>query len=348
LGLPYLVTEYIEGGDLRQRMTAGRSTPIVFARTLLHQVGEALTYLHSKGIVHRDLKPENILMPTESLAKVGDFGIAVLQDKVGVLTESLLGMGTVGYVAPEQQYGLKVDDRADQYSLAALSYELLTGRRPLGLFPPPSRVNSDLNHEVDAVILRGLAEEPKNRFPSVREFATALDRALADSSNRARLSHRGALGLVVSLIVLAGLAWFFQTSRPRPIPIAEKQKPLPPDPQTVPPVPVLDAAKLAEPLAASTEQSADFKKLVEKRAYVIWIERGRPTGLAGEAVKEENWKEAERQITDLVKARAFKLWDQQGRPTGQAGNAASEKNMRDAAAALLKETEEEMRRHPVD
>ena len=107
---------------------------------ILHQVGDALTYLHSKGIVHRDLKPENILMPTESLAKVGDFGIAVLKDKVGVLPESLLGMGTVGYVAPEQQYGLKVDDRADQYSLAALSYELLTGRPPFqGQTPPKTR-----------------------------------------------------------------------------------------------------------------------------------------------------------------------------------------------------------------
>ena len=159
------------------------------------------------------MKPENILMPTESLAKVGDFGIAVLQDKAGVLTESLLGMGTVGYVSPEQQYGLKVDDRADQYSLAALSYELLTGRRPLGLFPPPSRFNSELSQEVDAVILRGLAEEPKNRFPSVREFATALDQALANSSNRARLSHRAALGLIAGLIVLAGLAWFFQSGR---------------------------------------------------------------------------------------------------------------------------------------
>jgi eukaryotic-like serine/threonine-protein kinase len=345
-GLPYLVTEYIEGGDLRLRMKAGQSTPIAFACSILHQVGDALTYLHSKGIVHRDLKPENILMPTESLAKVGDFGIAVLQDKVGVLTESLLGMGTVGYVAPEQQYGLKVDDRADQYSLAALSYELLTGRRPLGLFPPPSRVNSELSHEVDVVILRGLAEEPKNRFPSVQEYATALDRALVHSSHRARLSRRGAVGLVIGLLVFAGLAWFFQTSRPRDVPIAEKHKPPAPNPQAEPPAPV--TSKLEEPPAAPPEQSADYQWLVQKRAYLIWVGRGRPTGLAGEAVKEENWHEAERQIANEVKARAFELWDQQGRPTGAAGEAASAQNMRTAESALRKETEDEMRRHPVD
>lgn len=348
LGLPYLVTEYIEGGDLRGRMTAGQATPIAFARSILHQVGDALTYLHSKGIVHRDLKPENILMPTESLAKVGDFGIAVLQDKVGVLTASLLGMGTVGYVAPEQQYGLKVDDRADQYSLAVLSYELLTGRRPLGLFPPPSRVNSELSQEVDAVILRGLAEEPKNRFPSVREFATALDLALATSSHRARLSHLWAFGVVAGLMVLAGLAWFVQTGRPRDVPIAEQQKPLPPNAPAAPPALVPVPQKPAEPPAAPPERSADFKRLVELRAYVIWIGQGRPTGPAGEAVKEENWQKAERQITDEVKARAYEIWNQQGRPTGPAGEAVSDKNMRAAEAALRKETEEEMRRNPVD
>ena len=133
-------------------------------------------------------------MPTDSLVKVGDFGIAVLQDKAGLLTESVRGMGTVGYVSPEQQYGLKVDERTDQYSLAALCYELLTGRRPLGLFPPPSRLNPQLTRELDAVVLRGLAEEPKNRFPSVQEFVTAFDQALADSPRKARLLPMAACG----------------------------------------------------------------------------------------------------------------------------------------------------------
>ncbi|HEX3448949.1 MAG TPA: DUF2934 domain-containing protein, partial [Isosphaeraceae bacterium] len=105
--------------------------------------------------------------------------------------------------------------------------------------------------------------------------------------------------------------------------------------------------KPAQPPAPS-EQSADFKRLVELRAYMIWIRRGRPMGPAGDAVKEENWLEAERQITREVKARADVMWDQQGRPSGPAGEAVCEKNMRTAAAALLKETEEELRRHPVD
>ena len=74
---------------------------------------------------------------------MGDFGLAVMQDNAGSLTRSGRGLGTVGYVSPEQQYGLKVDERADQYSLAALGYEFLTGRRPLGRFLPPSRLNPE-------------------------------------------------------------------------------------------------------------------------------------------------------------------------------------------------------------
>ena len=100
LGLPFLVTEYIEAGDLRHRMSSGQAMPESQVRSIVLQIGDALTLLHSKGILHRDLKPENILMPSDSLIKVGDFGIAVIQDKVGLLTQSVRGLGTVGYVSP--------------------------------------------------------------------------------------------------------------------------------------------------------------------------------------------------------------------------------------------------------
>jgi len=88
--------------------------------------------------------------------------------------------------------------------------------------------------------------------------------------------------------------------------------------------------------------------LVQLRAYVIWDKSGRPTGPAGESVKEANWLEAEREVLDEVKARAWKIWDEQGRPTAAAGEAVREKNMRAAEAQLLKETEEELRRNPID
>jgi eukaryotic-like serine/threonine-protein kinase len=347
-GLPFLVTEYIEGGDLRRLMTPGRPMPVDQARSILLQVGEALSYLHARGILHRDLKPENILMSTDTLVKVGDLGIAVLQEQAGILTRSDRGMGTVGYVSPEQHYALKVDGRTDQYSLAALSYELLTGRRPLGLFPPPSRSNPRLSQELDAAILRGLSEEAKDRYPSVRDFLTALDRGLLTPPSRAR---KRALAVAAAFAVLssaAGLAWVLGPGsrtdagiEPRPA------KPDPADPRpskhppTANPIPPGAAKAAKEPPETAPEPSREFRRLVELRAYSIWDRSGRPTGRAGAAVEVKNWLEAERQIRDAVRARAYQIWERQGRPTGAAGEAVREKNLRSAEAELLRETEEE-------
>jgi eukaryotic-like serine/threonine-protein kinase len=349
LGLPFLVTEYIEAGDLRHRMSLGKAMPVSQVRSIVLQIGDALTLLHSKGILHRDLKPENILMPTDSLVKVGDFGIAVMQDKAGLLTQSLRGMGTVGYVSPEQQYGLKVDERTDEYSLAALCYELLTGRRPLGLFPPPSQLNPQLTRQLDTVVLRGLAEEPKNRFKSVREFVTAFDHALAASPRKARLLPMAFAGLIAILLIFAGLEWIVGLGSKRDVPITPRPALVESvaNPTAANPVQPKDASKPPDPPANAPERSPEFLRLVQLRAYAIWVKRGRPTGRAGESVKEANWLEAERQVLNEVKARAFKIWDQQGRPTAAAGEAVRERNMRAAEAQLLKETEEELRRHPI-
>ena len=208
LNLPFLVTEYIEEGDLRKRMSKGHAMPIDRVRSILSQVGKALEFLHGKGIIHRDLKPENILMPTDAECKVGDFGLAVMQDKAGLLTRSIRGLGTPGYVSPEQQYGLKIDERTDQYSLAALGYELLTGRRPLGQFLPPSRHNVQLPRELDLVILRGLAEEPRDRYPSVAAFLTAFEQSLTTSPRKGLGGRLAVTGLLVILLVVASAAAF--------------------------------------------------------------------------------------------------------------------------------------------
>jgi hypothetical protein len=349
LGLPFLVTEYIEAGDLRRRMSSGKVMPVSQVRSIVLQVGDALTLLHSKGILHRDLKPENVLMPTDSLVKVGDFGIAVMQDKAGLLTQSRCGMGTAGYVSPEQQYGLKIDERTDEYSLAAVCYELLTGRRPLGSFPPPSQLNRQLTRQVDTVVLRGLAEEPKSRFTSVREFVSAFDQALAASPKKARLFPLAFAGLIAIVLGFVGLKWMVGLWSKRNVPIAERRALVGSveNPTAANPAEAKDARKPPDPSAKATQRSPEFERLVQLRAYAIWVKRGRPTGRAGESVKEANWLEAERQVLNEVKTRAFKIWDQQGRPTGAAGEAVREKNMRAAEAQLLKETEEALRRHPI-
>jgi len=349
LGLPYLVTEYIEAGDLRRLMSKDQAMPVSRVRSIVLQIGEALTFLHGKGILHRDLKPENVLMPTDSLVKVGDFGIAVMRDKAGLLTQSERGLGTAGYVSPEQQYGLKVDERTDEYSLAAVAYELLTGRRPLGSFPPPSQLNRRLRERLDTVILRGLAEEPKNRFKSVQDFVAAFDQSLLATPTKARLSARVLAGSIAILLVIVALGWIggLRPQRNAPnsqkIPLAESTA----NPTTANPVKPDDARKPADATVKAPQQSPEFKRLVQLRAYQLWVKSGRPTGRAGEAMKETNWVKAERRVLDEVTARAFKIWDEQGRPTGAAGEAVREKNMRAAEAQLLKEIETELRLHPV-
>lgn len=340
-GLPFLVTEYIEGGDLRRLMIPGEPMSTGQARSILLQIGEALSYLHGKGILHRDLKPENVLMATDSQVKVGDLGIAVLQDQTGVLTRSDRGLGTIGYVSPEQQYALKVDERTDEYSLAALSYELMTGRRPLGVFPPPSRLNPRLSTGLDAALLRGLAEEPKDRFPTVRDFVAALDRGLLSTPRRVRGLFLALATAVTLLGSTAGLAWMLSKADPGAA-LSDRAKD-----RTAIPVPPGPPKAADEPESRAPERSPEFSRLVELRAYLIWHRSGRPTGPAGEAVKDKNWLEAEQQIREEVQRRAYRIWESQGSPTGEAGEALREKNLREAEAELLEETEAEFRRNPI-
>src|SRR5262249_18456537 len=103
---PYLVMEYVEGGDLRRRMEPGRPMPVARVRPLVLPMTQALACLHAHGILHRDLKPENILMPDEVTPKLTDFGLAVLDSDVVPLPRAGSAMGTIGYVAPEQHYRL--------------------------------------------------------------------------------------------------------------------------------------------------------------------------------------------------------------------------------------------------
>jgi serine/threonine protein kinase len=194
-------------------------------------------------------------MPTDSLCKVGDFGLAVMQDKAGLLTRSLRGFGTRGYVSPEQQYGLKIDERSDQYSLAALGYELLTGRRPLGQFLSPSRLNPQLPRKLDPVILRGLAEEPRDRYPSVREILTALERWLDSSPRKGPDGRLVITGLLVLLLMAAGVAAIVRVGPGKAVPGVNEDRQVAPQP-------------------APASRSPEFTRLNELRAYRIWAGGG--------------------------------------------------------------------------
>ncbi|HEV3165281.1 MAG TPA: protein kinase [Isosphaeraceae bacterium] len=363
-GRPYLVMEYVEGGDLRRLLHPGQPMSANQVRSIALPVGEALAYLHRQEIIHRDLKPENILLHDGANPRVSDFGIAVLRAGSGALTRTGWAAGTLGYVAPEQQYRLKVDERADQFSLAAMAYEMLTGQLPLGIFKPPSQLNRRLSPAVDAVILRALHESPKDRFSTIREFTAALDLCLAAKPARSwrSASHRLAwmsLGLVV-LAGAAGLSLSWRTpgaSRPtEPIRPGQRQalRPVADTPTTQAatrqdPTP---AGKGSSPVAVSTAPPAQPKvqdpaqppkpapslaeELKQLRAHQIWKQRGSPTGAKGEAVKEEIWFAATRSIEKELKELAYQIWEKRGSPKGAAGEAVKDEIWAEAERRLFK------------
>jgi eukaryotic-like serine/threonine-protein kinase len=189
-GMPYLATEFVDSGSLAERMGAPMSAAEV--AQLLRPIAAALDYAHGQGILHRDIKPSNILLTNSGAPILADFGIAKLVASDIALTRTGQVMGTPAYMAPEQVMGEPpVGPGTDQYALAIVAYELLTGHVPFeGETPvsvlmahvhralPPARVyNPDLNGATEEVLVRGLAKRPQDRYPSVSAFTLALEAA---------------------------------------------------------------------------------------------------------------------------------------------------------------------------
>ena len=186
-GTHYYVMQYIDGSDLRVELNKQGRFSVDETIRIISQVAGALDYAHSQGIVHRDIKPENILLDKEGNAHVVDFGIA----KATEGTRTTRGMlGTPEYMSPEQVKGKNVDGRSDQYSLATVAYEMLTGRTPFKTegddpwaqinmhlntpVPNPKTTVPDLPTYVANALLQALAKKPEQRFASCVEFAAVL------------------------------------------------------------------------------------------------------------------------------------------------------------------------------
>jgi eukaryotic-like serine/threonine-protein kinase len=193
-GTPYMIVEYVPGGNLAGKM---QQTPMDQANALkcLHGIAAGLDYAHSLGIVHRDVKPGNVLLEKDGTPVLADFGLVKLLQGSSVQSMTGVTTGTPAYMAPEQVTGHQVGPPADRYSLATMAYEMLTGSIPFegeGVLellyahvhrepPPPSSRNADLGGAVDAVILRGLAKDPAARWATSGEFVDALAAALANA-----------------------------------------------------------------------------------------------------------------------------------------------------------------------
>jgi serine/threonine-protein kinase len=197
-GLHFLAIEWASGEILDRYAKKHCPLPAADVADIVTQIADAVQAAHDAGIVHRDLKPENVMYdPGTHQVKLLDFGIATDADSTSDerLTRAGFFVGTLMYVAPEALSGEMVTAAADQYSLATISYFLLSGclpypgKSPREMFTqllsqPPialSKARPELlfPEQVEAVVMRGLAKNPKDRYPDVRSFATALREALA-------------------------------------------------------------------------------------------------------------------------------------------------------------------------
>ncbi|MCI0465294.1 MAG: serine/threonine protein kinase [Gemmataceae bacterium] len=248
-GMHYLALEFVEGQSLAQHLSGKPLTPSQAAE-LIESLARAMQHAHELEVIHRDLKPGNILMATSSLPpplpgeppppvtelvpKITDFGLAKRLDANEGLTRHGDVLGTPAYMAPEQALGLanEAGPEADIYSLGAILYECLTGRPPFkgSTFLqtleqvrtqdalPPSRYQSAVPPQLDAICLRCLRKNPVERYASMRELADALRAFLAGKSREVPKlpaattpGDWGVLGWVIGagLALAAGvLAWF--------------------------------------------------------------------------------------------------------------------------------------------
>ncbi|KAF0214651.1 MAG: serine/threonine protein kinase bacterial, partial [bacterium] len=200
-GMVYVVTEFLSGVSLRERILQNYVFSIAEANEIIQQACAAVFVAHKRGIIHRDLKPDNIFLHKDQgqeVVKVLDFGIAKLGDEQpindfsGRLTRHGYVLGTPHYMAPEQCQDKEVDARTDVYALGIVLYEMLTGRVPFNAktysaivyqkvkeTPPPMyEIRSDIHPLVDGVVRRALAKKPDDRPESMMTFARELELAV--------------------------------------------------------------------------------------------------------------------------------------------------------------------------
>ena len=198
-GVPFLVIEWAAGELLESYAKRHAPFPPDEVASVVSQIAGAVFAAHEAGIVHRDLKPDNVMYDHDSrTVKLLDFGIATSTDTTPDqrLTRAGFFVGTLMYVAPEALSGEIVSPAADQYSLATMAYLFLTGtlpytaRSPRDMFTqllsqPPAPLNKakpeiQFKPEVEAVVMKGLAKLPGDRYPDVVAFADALGEVLKD------------------------------------------------------------------------------------------------------------------------------------------------------------------------
>ncbi len=191
-GRPYLVMKYVQGQTLKRRLMK-RSLSLAEVQSIMMTVAEALTYAHENDVLHRDVKPSNIMIDSRDTPYLTDFGLARIAQLGSSTISHDVMLGTPFYISPEQAQGDKnLTPATDIYAFAILLYELLVGHVPFTADTPyaivhehiytqpnpPSSVNTELTPEIDAVLAKGLAKDPTQRYATAVEMMYAFIAAM--------------------------------------------------------------------------------------------------------------------------------------------------------------------------
>jgi len=192
-GTHFIAMEYIKSRALDEVLKSGGRLPVNTAVKIMGHLTDAVSHAHEKNIIHRDLKPQNVMYSEDGVVKLLDFGIAHTEDDL-IKTQEGSILGTFYYAAPEQNQGKKVDERSDLYSLGAILYEMLTGKRPIsgssllevtraqimGGIIAPSVFNPEVPKGLEKIILKLLEKDPNNRYQTARELIFDLQKFRED------------------------------------------------------------------------------------------------------------------------------------------------------------------------
>ena len=253
----FIAMEYIDGQTLAERMSQPK-LPIPFVLSTVRAAADALDFAHASNIVHRDVKPANFLITKQGLLKITDFGIAKVLDSDVSLTNTGMVVGTVQYMSPEQIAAQEITGRSDQFSLAVIAYEMLTGQRPfqgnswasvihsiMANEPPPlNQHREDLDSDATVVLRKALAKDPAARYETCREFADALERSILGATVEQRVFWEKAS--VTQLLPSDSDVTALMTRATAPV-TTTKEKTALPVPATARPVAPSGSQQVAEP-----------------------------------------------------------------------------------------------------
>ena len=194
--LHYLVMEDIEGENLKDIINKRGQLTLAEALDITNQILSALRTAHKNDIIHCDIKPHNILITPDKKVKVTDFGIAKAVSATTTMTDTI--MGSANYFSPEQAKGGEIKAHSDLYSVGIVLYEMVTGEVPFKADSPisvalkhinekptkPTEINSDINNELERLILKALSKDPENRFNNAKEMNEAVLSILQDLRNK--------------------------------------------------------------------------------------------------------------------------------------------------------------------